>query len=283
MQYSHTQYWRDLHERADLSAVGQSSLPASINEWIYRTKARNLRRFARRHGLAAKVGGRMLEVGVGTGYWVPMWKKLGYSVDGCDLVQVAADRVQRAHPDGTFWRADVSSPEGILAGGGERAARGYDLVTVTEVLLHVTKDEDFRQALGNVVAAVKPGGHLMLVEPALTITKKHKPYDPKVSSRARVLRSYRKPLRELGMKLVTVEATTVLAGNPIEFSSVRKGKLYWKWWGVVASSKKHPFRVRVIGPAMYALDGLLMLTDEAPTSKILLFRRPKRSGPPNEI
>ena len=274
MSYSHVEYWRNLHDRTDLSAVGQSALPGNINVWIYRTKARNLKRFARRHGLAKK-GGRMLEVGVGTGYWVPMWKKLGYRVDGCDLVQVAVDRVQRAHPDGTFWQADVSSPEGVLAGGGAQASRGYDLVTATEVLLHVTKDDEFVRALGNVAAAVKPGGFLLLVEPALTINKKHKPYDPKLSSRARVLGSYRKPLRELGMKLVTVEATTVLASNPLEYSSIRKGKLYRKSWLAVASSRIHPARARVIGPAMYALDGVLMLTNEAPTSKILLFRRPR--------
>jgi 2-polyprenyl-3-methyl-5-hydroxy-6-metoxy-1,4-benzoquinol methylase len=259
----------------DLSAVGQSSLPGSINVWIYRTKARNLKRFARRHGLMAKKGGRMLEVGVGTGYWVPMWKKFGYKVDGCDLVQAAVDRVQRAHPDGTFWQADVSSPEGVLAGGGDQASQGYDLVTATEVLLHVTRDDDFIRALGNVAAAVKPGGFLLLVEPALTITNKHKPYDPKLSSRARVLRTYRKPLRELGMKFVAVGATTVLASNPIECSSVRKRKLYGKWWRAVSSSRNHPARARVIGPVMYALDGVLMLTNEAPTSKTLLFRRPR--------
>jgi 2-polyprenyl-3-methyl-5-hydroxy-6-metoxy-1,4-benzoquinol methylase len=275
LSYSHSEYWRNLHNRMDLSAVGQSSLPADINVWIYRTKARNLKRFTRRHGLVAKKGGRVLEVGVGTGYWLPMWKKFGYRVDGCDLVQVAVDRVQRAHPDGTFWQADVSRPEGILAGGGDHAGQGYDLVTATEVLLHVTKDDEFVRALGNMAAAVKPGGFLLLVEPALTITKKHKPYDPKLSSRARVLRTYRKPLSELGMEFVTVEATTVPASNPIEYSSTRKGRLYRKWWLAVASSRNHPGRARFIGPTMYALDGVLMLTNEAPTSKILLFRRPR--------
>ena len=274
LSYSQSEYWQNLHSRTDLSAVGQSALPGDINTWIYRAKARNLKRFARRHGLVAKRGGRMLEVGVGTGYWVPMWKRLGYKVDGCDLIQAAVDRVQRSHPDGTFWQADVSSPEGILPRGGHQDNQGYDLVTATEVLLHVTKDDDFLRALGNVAAAVKPGGFLLLVEPALTIKKKHKPYDPKLSSRARVLRSYRKPLRGLGMTFVTVEATTVLAGNPIEYSSKRKGNLYWKWWLAVSSTKKHPARARFIGPAMYALDGILMRTHEAPTSKILLFRRP---------
>ncbi len=274
MDYSYKDYWRNLHGRQDLSSVGQSALPGDVNTWIYRSIRRNLRRFVRSQGLVATGTGRMLEVGVGTGYWVDFWQDLGWKVDGCDLVPSAVERVRQEHPEGTFWAADVSSPDGVLAAA---SADGYDLVTATSVLLHVTADDAFAQALANVAGAVRPGGHLLLVEPVLTIQKKQAPYSPSRSSRARVLRSYRRPLRRLGLELVSVGATTVLAANPLEASSPRKLRLYNSWWSLVGRSRRRPWLARVLGPAMFVLDGLLMRTPEAPTSKVLLFRRPDPS------
>ena len=139
----------------------------------------------------------------------------------------------------------------------------------------MTEDRAFARALANVAAAVKPGGHLLLVEPALTLKKQQAPYDPARSSRARALESYCGPLRDPGLELVTVEPTTVLAANPLEASSRKKLSRYQAWWRVVARSKQRPSIVRWVGPAMYLFDAALMRTKEAPTSKVLLFRRPE--------
>ena len=274
MTYSYEDYWRQLHDRQDLSAVGQSTLSEDINKWIYRSIRRNLRRFVRRHKLAAAGSGRLLEVGVGTGYWVAFWQKLGWQVDGCDLVAAAVEALRQQHPGSHFWQADLSSHQSLVAQSDGLAAESYDLVTATSVLLHVTEDGAFARALANLASMVSPGGHLLLVEPALTISKKQWRYDPSRSSRARVLRSYRKPLRELGLKLVAVEPTTVLAANPLEASSKKKLRRYQAWWRLVVKVRQHPWLVRVMGPAIYLLDGVMMRTKEAPTSKVLLFRRP---------
>ena len=163
----------------------------------------------------------MLEIGVGTGYWLDFWQEHGWTVDGCDLVPAVVEALQQEHPAGRFWPADVSSPNGVLAQSDGLAEAGYELVTATSVLLHVTADDAFDRALANAAGAVKPGGYLLLVEPALTINKKQPRYDPSRSSRARLLRSYQKPLRKLGLRLVAVAPTTVLAANPLEASSKR--------------------------------------------------------------
>lgn len=278
MSYSYQDYWRKLHEREDLTSVGQSALSGRVNNWIYRSIRRNLDRFVRRQDLAARGGARMLEVGVGTGYWVDFWRGHGWSVDGCDLVPAAVERLRPAHPGSTFWAADVSDAAGLRAQSDGAAADDYDLVTVTSVLLHVTDDAAFSRALSNVAAMVKPGGHLLLVEPALTLRKKQKPFDPARHSRVRVLSTYREPLRELGLELVTVGATTVLAADPLEAKSPRRMKVYRRWWRLVGRSKRHPAVGLVVGPLMYVLDGILMRTDEAPTSKILLFRKTGATG-----
>lgn len=268
--YEYESYWSDLHRRGGLSAVGQQALSDEINVWMYRTRRRNMRRFAEAHKLT---GGRLLEVGVGTGYWVPFWKELGYSVDGCDLVAEAAERVQREHSEGRFWQADLASPDGIAdpAGGGPDG--GYDVVAAIDVLLHVTDDENFARALTNLAAMVRPGGHLLLAEPVLVHTKNRPPHNPRYTSRARLLPLYRRPLRELGFRFLAVAPTTVLGNNPIEAQTERRLRAYRRWWTVVRSVSTHRWRIRVVGPVMYSLDPLLIRFGESPTSKLLLFRR----------
>jgi 2-polyprenyl-3-methyl-5-hydroxy-6-metoxy-1,4-benzoquinol methylase len=274
MDYDYREYWEDLHRRGGLSGVGQQSLSDQMNAWLYRARRRNLRRFARTHHLD---GGRLLEVGVGTGYWVPFWQELGYRVDGCDLVESAVESVQRAHPDGRFWRADVSSPDGVADPSGA-GPDGYDVVAAIDVLLHVTDDDAFGQALANLAALVRPGGHLLLAEPALTQTKNRPPYHPRYTSRPRLLRAYRRPLRDLGFRFVTAAPTTVLANNPIEAPTPRRLDAYRRWWDLVRSANAHPWRARVLGPVLYAADPLFVRAGAAPTSKILLFRR-RRTAP----
>lgn len=275
MEYDPNEYWGTLHRRDGLSGVGQSALGDEVNTWIYRTIRHNLSRFARRHDVAPDgTGDRLLEVGVGSGYWLSLWEELGWQVDGCDLVPSAVDRLRALRPAQALWVADVSSPAGVLA-GVEAPADGYDVVTALSVILHVTEDAAFERALANLAAAVRPGGRLLLMEPALLHRRKEPAYDPERHSRARLLRSYVEPLEgRHGMVLEAVEPATVLAANPIERGRRVKRVHYRRWWRLVQRTKEHPGSVRWVGPTMYALDRLAMRLGEDPTAKVLLFRKP---------
>src|SRR5437870_2918026 len=98
MTYEPLAYWRKLHDRGDLSGVGQSGLPASINVWLYRALARNLTRFLDKHKAAIGRPTRVFEIGVGTGYWIDLWRALGaVRIDGCDLISEAVDRLNATY------------------------------------------------------------------------------------------------------------------------------------------------------------------------------------------
>ena len=85
-EYQPSRYWTGLHRRGDLSAVGQSGLPASANRWLYATVARELGKFVARHHLTPT---EVYEVGAGTCCWVEWWSRRGAVDFGGDLVPEA--------------------------------------------------------------------------------------------------------------------------------------------------------------------------------------------------
>ena len=267
--YDPRAYWARLHEDGSLRAVGQSGLPVELNVWLYRTLERNLRSFLHRQGLLSPPPGRVFEVGVGTGYWTPLWRHLGASqVDGCDLVDAAVAKVQVRFPDGRFVAGDIAEPGTIPADGS------YDLVTVFNVLLHIMDEDRFAAAAANIAAAVTPGGHVLLVEPALDLPSSLRPLRHGASSTARTLERYRAVLEAGGLDFVTAEASTVLANNPIEHGLPHIGRFAWSWKTAVREARKGPRRAAAVGCILSAADRLLMRTGSAPSGKLLLFRRP---------
>lgn len=276
MPYSPSDYWEQLHRRDDLSAVGQSALPAGINGWLYRTLARNHARFLRRHRLDRPLPGRVFDVGAGTGFWVAWWRERGVApVDGCDLVAEAVDRLNArlGTERGRVRVADITDPAGL-------GPEAYDLVSCHNVLLHVTDDVLFGRALANVAALVAPGGSLVLTEPILIHPEYERPYDPDRHSRARALAAYREPLEAAGLRLDALEAATVLGNNPIEAGSPAALARFNRWWRFVARrSKEDPRSAAWLGRLIYHLDPLALRTGAAPSSKFAAFRRPAGAQP----
>ncbi|HXG40150.1 MAG TPA: class I SAM-dependent methyltransferase, partial [Candidatus Limnocylindrales bacterium] len=203
--YEPIDYWSRLHARGDLSAVGQSALPAELNAWLYRALARNVRRFLRSARLA--VPERVFDVGSGTGFWPRFWHRLGARrVDGCDLVPEAVERLRASELGraGRFVVADVSRPEQL-------PDETYPLVSCMNVLLHVVADGPFERALGGIARLVEPGGVLLLVEPILLDARFERPYEPGRASRARPLERYLGPLEAAGLRLERLAPAVVLA------------------------------------------------------------------------
>ena len=267
--YDPRAYWTRLHREGSLRSVGQSGLPVELNAWLYRILERNLGAFLRRHRLVAPPPRRVFEVGVGTGYWTPFWYHLGaLRVDGCDLAEEAVARLRERFPAATFTVGDIAD-EGVVPADGS-----YDLVTVLNVLLHIIDEDRFGAAAAHVAAAVRPGGHLLLVEPALFLDASVRPPKPGATSMARPLARYRAALETAGLELVTASASTAVANNPIEHGLPHIGRFVWSWRTAVRQARKGPRRASLVGRVLSLVDRLVMPTGAAPSGKILLFRRP---------
>jgi SAM-dependent methyltransferase len=192
-------------------------------------------------------------------------------VDGCDLVPEAVDRLNGAFGSrgDRFVASDIGAPDPGLPSGT------FGLVSVMNVLLHLTDDEAFRRALGNVAGLVAPGGSLILIEPILLDATYERPPTDAQTSRARALAAYRDPLLAAGLELIELRGAVALANNPIEAGSRRAYERYLRWWRWVARrAKTSPGSIRWVGPLMLALDRVALAAGAAPSSKIVHFRRP---------
>ncbi len=271
MSYDPRDHWARLHARGDLSSVGQSGLPADLNGWLYRALERRVRWFVRRHQALQGVE-TAFDVGSGTGYWARVWHDLGVArVDGCDLVPAAVERLgaEFGSRGDRFVAADIGAPDAGLPVGP------YGLVSVMNVLLHLTDDAAFRRALTNIAGLVGPGGSLLLVEPILLDATYERPPTETQTSRARALAAYRDPLLAAGLELVELRGALAMANNPIEAGSRAAYDRYLRWWRWVARrAKSSPTSIHWLGPLMLTLDRVALARGAAPSSKIVLFRRP---------
>jgi SAM-dependent methyltransferase len=261
-RYDPSEYWERLHARDGLDAVGQSGMPANFNRWLYLVTARRLDEFVRGHDLRPN---NALDVGSGTGYWVAWWADHGVrNVDGCDLVPVAVDRLRDRFP-GKFEVLDI----GTAAPSGT-----YDMVSVLNVLLHITDDRRFRSALRNLAEAVRPGGYLLMVEPIQTGNGYRATYATGASSLARPASDYMEPLIDAGLEFVALEGATAIGADPIEASN-RAAFASWRtaWRIAKLPPKLWPASGAISGWLVWKLDPMLLRIGFAPSSKILLMKK----------
>ena len=245
--------------------MGQSAMSDQLNGWLYRTGRRTLTSFSRDLDLSA-----VFEAGAGTGYWTSYWLDRGAArVDGCDLVAVAAERLnERFKGVGEFVAADLGAVPFPVRGD-------YPTVTAMNVLLHILDNGAFARALENLARLVRPGGHLLIADAVLVAG------DPWAAetSRTRRLESFVAPLERAGLELVRWAPTTVLGADPIEARGRLEGAVSRRWWRLVIRADRHGLG-RVVGPMIYVLDALALRTGWAPSGKFVLFRRPEPGRAP---
>ena len=262
-------YWDALLEaHPDERGVAYPNLAVSLNRAMYGALLASTTRLVHDHGIADGPG-RVLDVGSGTGVWIDFWTRAGAtSVTGLDLTQAAVDGLRRAYPGVAFERADV--------GGEELPVEGpFDVVSAMSVLLHITDDDRWRRAWRNISRVLRPGGHAVLIEPAVAHKWWGPAFDATSNSKARPLSEYRAAIVAAGLSLVELRPATVLLANPIDSRSSTGFDLLSRYWAalsrVVGTDEA---RGRAAGTVLSALDApLRRLLPHGPTAKLMLLRR----------
>lgn len=242
--YQPGSYWHNLlAEKFDLRGVGWPSLSRGFNRWQYAARESAVARL-----IVPKSDWSVLDVGSGTGYWVAYWLRSGVrSVHGMDLTAVSVVELRRRFPGQAFEQGDVSQ--------GIPFRHEFDLVSAIDVLLHITADDLYVRALGNLRAATKAGGKLAIIEPLAQGAPM--PFVDGASSKARSLGWFTEAARSQGWALRAVFPVTWLMSNPVDLHPAwlsRASTLSWKTISRIA--RRDPFGW-LAGAATYPIDRVI--------------------------
>lgn len=192
-QFNPRAYWESrLAANISLRGTGHRAFSLEYNDRLYAAQRDCVTQLLDGHGVDL-AGGSALDVGSGNGFFVQCWLDQGATtVTGLDITVASVAYLQQQFPQEGFAVADVAAAHLPLN-------RRYDHVSCVSVLYHVVDDAKFQQALGNLCAAVLPGGTLLVSDtfvPSLLPTARH--------ARFRTLEEYRTVLDQAEMEILEV-------------------------------------------------------------------------------
>jgi len=197
------QEWKQKSERAaDVSELAYSSPHQDAVVYpIYQELVRDLK--------IRVDGGRVLDVGCGSGRWVRYfleWFK-PRRVMGIDVAQASIELLEkwyepRSDVPVTFRQADITDPALDL---GER----FDLINVANVLFHIPEEDLLAQALRNLGQHLAPDGRIVTTE-----------YMPRTTMRTNFMLvrnryQFAQAVKAAGLRIVTIRGFSIFANDPM--------------------------------------------------------------------
>lgn len=156
MAIDNEDYWlrRHVEFRGDVRSTGHLGKSVEENIRGYGKKIGHLRdqieeQFQRVAGL------EILELGCGTGLMAPSLIESGAIYTGLDVSPVAREQARQLAPEGCFVEGNLVD---------FRMDHCFDLVFLTDVLLHVVDDQNWTLALANIFRHVKYTGLALIKE-----------------------------------------------------------------------------------------------------------------------
>jgi len=251
----------------DVRSIAFPTFPKSLNEAMYRSMKTTVDRIVQAETLSGH-GCSVLDVGSAIGIWIEYWRTRGASrVVGLDITDAGFERLRERFPGVELIHADI---------GDEKLATQecFDVVSAMNMLLHVTDDQRWEQALANLARLTKPGGLLLVMDPVVFARSRGAPLDETAIERRRHVDEWRRVLETNGMRIVRVEPATVLFATPVDTRSEIGYRVLWTYWRALMKMASGRERVgRLLAAPLQPLDRLLTrIVPAGPTSKCLAIR-----------
>lgn len=266
--------WIDRHEAlGHYEKVGYVGLGEAYNRWIYELREQHFLRLAGELGAAE--ASRVLDVGLGNGFYIGLYARLGArDVTGVDLSPRAVELARERFPGFRFEVCDITRglPESI------EPEAGFGWVSVMDTLYHIVEDELFRAGLGHCGAAVAPGGVLVVSDnfPAHTLPATH-------TQAFHSLDDHLEVLAPLGFELERMSPVFFVSNGQVSSGGLRGAAARAAWRGVSRVLAKtlrvhRPTGERLgdaLGAALTTADTLLQQQDRVLgySTKVAVFRR----------
>jgi len=255
-------YWeKRLTEKWGLQGVGYLNFGLPYNQWLYRMRRQVFRRQIAELNLNL-CNAKVLDIGSGTGFWLEQWKSLGVrSLNGIDIAPVAVERLRKAFAEVDIAQLDIAGEFDVPHWNGR-----FDMVSAFDVLFHITNDDRFRRAIGNVSGILKRGGYFFFSDNFVHGAARRS--DHQVS---RSLGEIEGIVMESELRIVRRVPMFMLMNAPIDCSS-RWPMLAWR--AFLAPVHFVPFLGSIYGAVLYQIDvTLTRLMSESPTTEFMICQK----------
>jgi SAM-dependent methyltransferase len=154
-------------------------------------------------------GGRVLDVGAGSGRWVRYFSRRfrPATLVGVDFTQAAVDLLEKRYSKlaglrTAFQTVDFTQP-------GLELGQRFDLINVMNVLFHIPEPDRFTAAMANLARHLAPGGRIVTTE-----------YMPRTTMRTNwmLVRSrydFEAAAAEAGLQIVAIRASCFYSNDPM--------------------------------------------------------------------
>ena len=269
MKFEETNYWQQrVTGDADLGVVGHRSLGRGYNEYIYRRRTECLKDVLRKLEVnPARCN--VLDLGCGSGYYVAFWKDLGVTeLTGIDIAVTSVDRLRDQFAEYRFLQADITQ-----AAAASRIDNLYSIITLFDVIYHISDDAAALRALKTAAGALKPNGLLFIFE---QLARRDYSLLPHVKFRGRM--TYMALLNAAGLEIISRQPLFVFLAPPVfgfKAADIIVSGLY-KIIG--AFIKNRETAGRQLGKAIYELDQLLIKKGVSLPNHELIALRKRADG-----
>jgi SAM-dependent methyltransferase len=154
--YKPKKFWNDLLSNSfDLKGVGHYRMSNEENEKMYEIKKKILTDDLKKTGVVFNSSQKVLEIGVGVGYWTEYIKQKGVTdYTGNDIAQISIKKLKELYPYYKFIHGDIGEieiPKNI-----------FDIAVMIDVTQHITDDNNFFRAISRIWNSIKVGGYLIV-------------------------------------------------------------------------------------------------------------------------
>jgi 2-polyprenyl-3-methyl-5-hydroxy-6-metoxy-1,4-benzoquinol methylase len=241
--------------------VGHASLGRSLNAWQYRLRQERFVDAVRQAGFTPQ-SSRVLDVGSGTGEYIRAWEDLGAAdITGLDLTEAAVKRLRGSFPGHRFVQGDITETVEALTGS-------FEAISCMDVLFHVTDDQKYSAALGNVARLLEPGGFLVWSDffvHGREVNGGHIVW--------RTLRHAEEAVQRAGLDIVLRRPLFWLMNEPRD---TRLPGALAAWKGAMWLASRNERVADRVGRGLWHLDRRLTTSRiESPSTEIMVCRRPR--------
>jgi SAM-dependent methyltransferase len=167
------EYWdKLLSENTSLKGVGWPNWPESYNLILYKKYLKGFEKLINelQQNYKLKLNDKInvFEIGPGSGFYTNYFHLARVkNYTGADISETSVSKLKLKYPSFEFVRQDISEDSDFVSSNENR----FDLICIVDVLLHITDDKKFRNAVKNISKMVKPGGYI-IVGDAISIFRK---------------------------------------------------------------------------------------------------------------